>query len=171
MRPELKYGLLTGAGVCLWIALEYLLGLHTTHPRVGEYTGLLSNLIPLTSLFLLLRVKRAAVYDGRLSLAAGIGAGVYASFVAALLVYSFLVTYSHFINPGWIDHALDLKVAALRGQQMPETEIRQRITLFRNAYTPTGLLNTVVVGMTLMGGLFSLILTLVVRRLPHFPAR
>ena len=25
MKPEFKYGLINGAGVCLWIALEYLL--------------------------------------------------------------------------------------------------------------------------------------------------
>ena len=170
MRPEFKYGLLSGAGVCLWITLEYLLGFHTTRPDLGTYTGLLSNLVPLTALFLLLRVKRAAVYDGRLSLGAGIGAGAFASLVAALLVYSFLVTYCHFINPTWIDQALESKVAYQRAAHVPEAVIQEGITATRAAYTPGGLVLTVIVGMTVMGSLFSLFLTLLVRQLPHRPA-
>ena len=167
MKPELKYGLFSGAGISLWIALEYLLGFHTTRPDIGVYTGLLSNLIPLTMLFLLLRAKRAAIYDGRLSLGTGIGSGVLASFVAALLVYSFLVSYSRLINPTWIDQVLEHKVTQWRAQQLAETTIQEKITLYRQAYSPVGLVATVIVGMTLMGGLFSLGLALLVRQLPH----
>ncbi len=169
MKPEFIYGLLSGTGVCLWIAVEYWLGFHSTRPEIGAYSGFLSNLIPLTALFLLLRTKRAALYDGRLSLGSGIGSGVLASFLAALLVYSFLVTYSHFINPTWIDQALELKVTQWRAQQLAETAIQDKITLYRSAYTPAGLIITILVGMTLMGGIFSLGLTLLVRQLPQHP--
>jgi len=167
VKPEFKYGLINGAGVCLWIALEYLLGFHTTRPDSGAWTGLLSNLIPLTTLFLLLRTRRAAIYDGRLTLGTGIGSGILASFVASLLVYSFLVSYSHFINPTWIDQALELKVVQWRTEDLAEVAIQQKITLYRQAYTPFGLISTIIVGMTLMGGIFSLVLTLLVRSLPH----
>ena len=169
MKPEFKYGLISGTGVCLWIALEYWLGFHTSRPEIGAYTGLLSNLIPLVALFLLLRAKRAMIYDGRLSLGAGIGSGMLASFVAALLVYSFLVAYSHYINPTWIEHALETKVAQLRAQQVAETAIQDKITLYRGAYSPVGLVATIIVGTTLMGGIFSLGLTLLVRQLPRAP--
>lgn len=169
MKPELKYGLLNGAGVCLWIALEYLLGFHTTRPDIGAYAGFFSNLIPLTTLFLLLRAKRAAIYDGRLSLGTGIGSGVTASFIAALIVYSFLVAYAHFINPTWIDQTLEIKVAQLRAQHVAEAAIQEKITLYRNAYSPRGLVASIIVGLTLMGGIFSLGLTLLLRQLPHRP--
>ena len=166
MKPEFKYGLISGAGICLWIATEYWLGFHTTRPEIGAYTGLLSNLIPLTTLFLLLQTKRAAVYDGRLSLGAGIGSGLMASFVSALVVYSFLAGYTHFINPTWIDQALEAKVALWRSQPLAEAAIQEKITLYRNAYTPVGLVTTIIIGMPLMGGIFSLGLTLFVRQLP-----
>ncbi|HEY0864909.1 MAG TPA: DUF4199 domain-containing protein [Lacunisphaera sp.] len=167
MKPEFKYGLINGAGVCLWITLEYLLGFHTTQPEIGRYTGLLSNLVPLTVLFLLLRKKRAGIYDGRLSLGAGIWSGVLASFVASLVVYSFLVSYTHFVNPTWIDYALEAKVAQQRASGMAEATIQESITFTRNAYTPAGMITSIIVGLTLMGGLFSLVLTLLVRALPH----
>jgi hypothetical protein len=167
VKTELKYGLVCGALTCLWIGLSYLLGFHTTRPGIGAYTGYLSNLIPIITLFLLLRAKRARIYDGRLSLGAGIWAGMYASFVASLIVYSFLVTYSHFINPTWIDHALETKVAAWRAGQIAETDIQRRITAYYEAHTPLGMINTIIVGKTLMGGIYSLVLTLLVRQLPH----
>ena len=167
VKPEIKYGLISGAALCLWIALEYALGFHTTRPDIGAYTGLLSNLIPVIALFLLLQSKRAGIYDGRLSLGAGIFAGMLASFVASLLVYSCINTYTQFFNPSWIYQVLEVKVEAWRSQQIPETEIQSRITSYVGAYTPKGLLQTVILNMTLMGGLFSLVLTLVVRRLPH----
>jgi len=169
VKPEFKYGLINGAGVCVWIALEYLLGFHTTRPEIGSYTGLLSNLVPLTVLFLLLRKKRAAIYDGRLSLGAGIWSGILASFVASLVVYSFLVSYTHFVNPIWIDHALEVKVAQQRAAGVSEAAIQQSITLTRNAYTPAGMITSIIMGLTLMGGIFSLVLTLLVRSLPHRP--
>ncbi len=167
MIPEFKYGLLGGVAVCLWIALEYALGLHTTRPQLGEYTGLLSNVIPLVMLYLLLQKKRAAIYDGRLSLGAGIWSSVLACFAASLLVYSFLSGYTHFLNPTWIDQALELKVTAWRAQSLPETEIQAKIVQFRNAYTPRGLLWTTVVGLSLTGGLVAVPLTLFVRTLPR----
>ena len=169
MKPELKYGLLCGTGLCLWISLEYLLGFHTTRPDLGVYTGLLSNLIPLTVLFLLLRKKRAALFDGRLSLGAGIGTGLLTSFVAGLIVYCFLTGYTNFINPHWIDQALEHKVALWRADHMAEVEIQGRITRYRGAYTPLGLVATTVLGMTLRGGLLGLGLTLLVRARPHRP--
>jgi hypothetical protein len=169
VKPEFKYGLINGAGVCLWIALEYLLGFHSTRPEMGAYTGLLSNLVPLTVLFLLLRKKRAALYDGRLSLGAGIWSGIVASFVASLVVYSFLVSYTHFVNPMWVDHALELKVAQQRAAGLSEAAIQDGITLTRSANTPVGMITSIIVGLTLMGGLFSLVLTLLVRSLPHRP--
>ena len=116
-----------------------------------------------------LRKKRAAIYDGRLSLGAGIWSGILASFVASLVVYSFLVSYTHFVNPIWIEHALEVKVAQQRAAGVSEAAIQQSITLTRNAYTPAGMIASIIVGLTLMGGIFSLVLTLLVRSLPHRP--
>ena len=98
-----------------------------------------------------------------------IGSGALASCVAALLVYCFLTAYTHFINPTWIDQALEVKVAQWRTHQVAETVFQEKISLYRGAYTPKGLVATIIVGMTLMGAIFSLILTLLVRSLPHRP--
>lgn len=167
MSPALRYGLITGGGVCLWILVEFSLDFHTTRPGLGEYSGYFSSAIPLTTLFLLLKGRRDDVANGGLSLGWGVGAGLYASLVAALMVYGFLLAYNQFINPGWMDAALDWKVNQFRAQGMSEPAIRAEIVSFRWMNSPRGLLTTTLAGMTVRGGLFSLVLTLLLRRAPR----
>jgi riboflavin transporter FmnP len=163
MRPELKYGLITGLGVCLWIATEYFLGLHTTHLEIGEFTGYFANLVPLVTLLLLLREKQKQIYDHRLTLGQGIAAGLLMSFVAAVLVYIFMLAYNRWINPYWLDNALEWKVARMRDHAVSEVDIRKEITFYRNANSPIGLVVSTILGMTAVGGLLSIPCTLYLR--------
>ena len=163
MSPEFKYGVVAGAGISLWIAVEYHLGLHTTHVEIGEYTGYFANLIPLGAFFLLLRQKQASSSDGRLSLGRGVASGLLASFVSALIVYGFMVIYNRWINPYWVDNALAVKVAQQRAHGLSEIEIRRQITFYRQSNSPMGLIATTLLGLTVMGGFISLALTLLLR--------
>ena len=167
MTAEFRYGLITGAGICLWITAEYYLGLHTTHPEVGEYTGYFSVLIPVATLFLLLRQRQAATRDGYLSLGQGITAGLTTSFLAALIVYGFMIAYNQWINPDWIDNALTVKVASMRAHNVDEVKIRRAITSFRQANGTRGLIVSTVLGLTVIGGIISVVLTLLLRLQPR----
>jgi hypothetical protein len=158
MKPEFKYGLASGIGVCLWITAEYLLGFHTTHLAIGEYSGYFSSLVPLFALWLLLRGKYAEL-GPFFNLRQGLWSGLTAAFVSALIVYVYLVIYNLFINPGWLDYALKWKVDQLRAAHVPETEIREQIIFYRNANSPLGLVVSTVLGSTLLGGLMSLFIT------------
>lgn len=169
MRPEFKYGLMSGAGICLWVVIEYYLGLHTIHLEVGEKTGYFSNIIPLVTLFLLLRQKQSAAYDGRLTLGQGIASGLMASFLEGVIVYGFMLFYNQYINPNWVDNALALKVTQLRSHGITESNIREQITLYRQANSALGMITTTLLGLTVMGGIFSLILTLLLRLRPRSP--
>lgn len=167
MRPELKYGLISGIGVCGWIMGEYLLGFHTTRLEIGAYSGYFSCLIPLATLFVLLKGKRDQSPDGRLNYWPALKSGLHAAFIAGAIVYGFMVVYNHFINPGWLDLALDWRVAQLRAGGIAETAIREEIKLYRQLNSPIGLLISIVAGTTVMGGIFSAGLTLLLRRWPR----
>jgi hypothetical protein len=167
MRPELKYGLIAGAGVCAWIMGEFLLGFHTTRLAIGAYSGYFSCLIPLAALFLLLKGKRDQSPDGRLNYWPALKSGLHAAFISGAIVYGFMVVYNHFINPGWLDLALDWRVANLRADGIAETAIREEITLYRQLNSPIGCLVSIVAGTTVMGGIFSAGLTLLLRRWPR----
>ena len=159
IRPELKYGLMAGAGVSLWFFAEYLLGLHTTRLALGEYSGRFSSLIPFLAIWTLLK-KQQAAFGPLFTLRRGLWSGLFTAFIAATVIYIFLSIYSQFINPGWLDHALNWKVAQLRSAQVPETEIRDQITFYRQANSPRGLLYSTLITWTLQGGFMALFLTI-----------
>lgn len=164
MRPELKYGLIAGAGVCAWIMGEFLLGFHTTRLEIGAYSGYLSCLIPLATLFLLLKGKRDRSPDGRLNYWPALKSGLHAAFITGAIVYGFMMVYGSFINPGWLDHVLEWRVAQLRADGVAETAIREQIRTYRQLNSPAGCLISIVGGMTVMGGIFSAGLTWLLRR-------
>ena len=83
------------------------------------------------------------------------------------IVYTFMFAYNHYINPGWLDHALDWRVAQLRTEGVLEPAIREEIRAYRRINSPVGSLLSIVGGTTVLGGLFSLGLTALRRRWPR----
>ena len=160
MKPELKYGLLGGAGVCLWILLEYALGFHTTRLTLGQYSGYFSTLLPLVALWLLLR-ERQREYGLLFTIFRGLRSGVYASLLTGIVVYCFLVFYNLVINPDWLERALRWKVEQMRAAHDSEALIREQITFYRNANSPLGLIYSTVAGLTLLGAFCSVLFSLV----------
>jgi len=152
MKPELKYGLLSGLGVCLWILAEYFLGLRAAPSGIGQYAGFVSNLIPLLAVWLLLKKKQAEL-GPFFSVWRGVLAGLSMSLAASLVIYCFQVYYNHSLNPGWQEQALGVKVAQLRSLHVAETDIREQIVHFRRENDALPMLLSVVLSSTLLGGL------------------
>ncbi len=167
MKSELKYGLVTGAILSLVLGAGYLLGSHGVRLALGKYGAVGSSVALVAMLVPLLRQKRAAAPDGRLSLVEGTSAGVFASLVAALVVCSLLFAYNRYINPDWLDNALDWRVARMRADGISELEIRREITLYRQTGSPPGLLATTMLGMAVMSVILSLVLTVNLRPRPE----
>ena len=111
-----------------------------------------------------MRLKQSFAPDRPLALSRGLASGLIASLTAAVVVYAFTVAYRQFINPGWIDNVLEWKVAQMRAAGLAEEAIRSEITVFRQANSPIGLIATTLVGTTLLGGLFSMAVSLLLRR-------
>lgn len=164
MKPETKCGLLTGGGVCLWTLAEYLLGLHNERIAIGEYTGFFSALIPLTLLFILLKARRDTATGGLLTYGQGLKSGLHASLIGGLMVWAFMQVYNQFINPGWMDYALDWKVGQFRAQGMTEAAIREQIEFYQAMGSPIGCFLGIVAGAVLTGTVFSLLLTFILNR-------
>ncbi len=159
MNSELKYGLLAGGALCLWIYAEFLLGWHTAPSEIGAYSGYFSNLVPLVALWLLLR-KKQAEFGPLFSLWRGVLAGLLMAFVASLVVYVFLVFYHLVLNPDLLEQALKLRVDQLRASHMPETEIRAQIVQYRSERGPLGMLLSVILSSTLLGGVLACFISL-----------
>jgi hypothetical protein len=158
MTPEFRYGLISGAGLSLWLLAEFSLGLHTVHFEAGEISGYLAGLIPFVCLWLLLR-RRERELGPLFSIWVGLFSGVICALVSAVVVYAFMVAYDLWFNPHWIDVALKNRVEGWRAAHVGEEEIRHQITGVRNAHSPVGLLVTYLAGYTLLGTLTTVFIT------------
>ncbi len=101
LKTEIKYGLLTGIGICFWILAEYFLGFHTDKMEAGEYAIYFVVIIPLFTIFFGLREKRDLQYGGKISVGNGLKAGLMISLIAAIIVIIFLMLYLNYINPDY----------------------------------------------------------------------
>ncbi|MDD3180165.1 MAG: DUF4199 domain-containing protein [Opitutaceae bacterium] len=169
MRLDIKYGLLAGAGICLWSYIEHLLGFDTTRLEIGEYSDYFSILILLGALYLLLRRLRNASSNGRLSIVPALWYGLISSTVAGLVLYVFRIAYDHLINPGWFEHVLAWKEASMRTAGDSETDIRDAMLRYRHLNTPVGILLSIVAGYMLSGAIISFLLAVILRRNPSPP--
>ncbi len=101
LTTEIKYGVMTGTGMCLWILIEFLLGFHTDKMYIGEYTTCFIVFVPLVTLYLGIKEKRDRRNNGQISISSGIKAGLMISLIAAVIIAFFLIAYFNYINPGY----------------------------------------------------------------------
>jgi hypothetical protein len=139
MKPGLKYGLIAAAGMSAWMLGEYVLGLHSTHIRISDYTGFGVVLIFLGALWRMLHRQLYLPNRTWLPVWEGLLHGLVASLVTALGFYVFLSLYLHFINPEYADLTLEQYIAVMRADGRSEESIRALAREFRWSQSPVGL--------------------------------
>jgi hypothetical protein len=164
MKPEIKYGLLTGAGVCAYILIEYLLGFHNEHVEIGKYSGYFSSVIPLVFLYIAIRHRRDKLQGGKLGFLEGMQSGFLVSAVAALIITLFMLVYNHYINPGWMELAMAREKEQMIREGYSQVAIETKLNEFRNSSSDSMLLlfgMPMIVG---MGLIFSAVISMVLRK-------
>ncbi len=164
MKIEFKYGVISGAGVCAWVLAEYLLGFHNQHLAIGKFTGYLATVIPVVVLYRALKEKRDRQPDGDLATDDGIKAGLVISAIAGVITTAFFWAYKHFINPGWLDRALEFEKAQMANAGATAETIDRKVAAFNALNSDeiqivTGLIGTMVVGLAI-----SLVLTSILKK-------
>jgi hypothetical protein len=102
LKPEIKFGFLSGILLICWTLIQYFLGFHTTNLALGHYSGYFVYLILFLSLFLGLREKQID-YNGHFSLRKGIRSGLFQLIITSTPSSFFLFIYSYKINPFWVE--------------------------------------------------------------------
>lgn len=122
LKTEIKFGIITGAGICLWILLEFLLGFHTIKMDIGECTTYFVVLVPLFTLYLGIKEKRDKRNKGQISINHGIKTGLMISLIATVIIASFLIIYFNYLNPEYAELgiAYQKKKMILRGKTSDE---------------------------------------------------
>lgn len=109
LRIELRYAMLISLLMLLWLAVEFLVGLHDTYIAYHPYFTLLALIIPVVC-------SRMAVTDkteelnGRINFKQAFTTGTIVAVLAALFSVPVQLVFHFLINPdfftGMIDHAI-----------------------------------------------------------------
>ncbi len=135
MKTEIKYGLYTGIGVCMWTMVEHFLGFKSTTMQIGQFTRVFVILLPIVMIVLGIREKRNIDFRGRLEFVDGVKSGFLISVISGLITALFLVIYGSFINPEYLDLLIMFEKSKMIGQGIPENEIGPKIDAMRTMNT------------------------------------
>ena len=154
IKTDVKFGIITGIGICAWILTEYLLGFHTTRLSVGQYSSYFAVAIPLVTLYFGIREKRDNYYGGKITVGAGIRTGLMISVISAIITTIFLIIYYNYINPDFIQIGLALQKHRMLVTGRTEMEIAKEMEKIREIFSFThqllyGILSTLGIGFML----------------------
>ncbi|MSR76506.1 MAG: DUF4199 domain-containing protein [Candidatus Ryanbacteria bacterium] len=166
IRIELKFGLLAGGLVCLYMLVEFLLGFHTTRLDIGMYSGYGASIIPFIVYFFALRQWRLDRGGGFLTMRQGIRSGLLMSMIVAAMLASFMLMYNQFINPSFLDRNIEVVRVALEQQGKPVGEIRDTLDYLRATNSFPQQTIFILAGVAFEGVLISAILAYFLQKRP-----
>lgn len=111
LKIEIKWAIIFSLAILLWMLLEKLTGMHSTHIDKHEYV---SNLFAIPAIWiyvLALKDKKKNFYNGHISYKQGIASGIVLSVFIALLcplvqwIITYVITPEYF--PNVIAHSLE----------------------------------------------------------------
>jgi hypothetical protein len=163
---EVRYGLIAGGLVCLYILSEFLLGFHTTRLDIGAYSGYGASVIPFVVYFLALRRWKFERGGGFLTIRQGVRSGLLMSMIVATVLASFMLAYNRFINPSFLDKNIEIVHQELLRQGKPAGEIRDTIDDLRVSNSFPQQTIFILAGVTFEGMLISAILAYFLQKRP-----
>ncbi|GEM_PF-3780358 len=99
MKIILKYGLLAGAAIFVYIILELALGLHGKYLHIGQYTGYFRYFFLAAGIYVGINDLRHEPIGMVITYWSAVGKGLGISAVTAICVCIFEWLYIDFINP------------------------------------------------------------------------
>ena len=164
MKLEVKYGLITGGGIALWVLGEFVLGLHTVRLDLGEYSGYLSIIVPIIVFYFALKEKKDKELNGMLSIKQALKSGFLISLVAGTVIALFFYVYPTFINPQWMQLGLEFERNKMIASGVPLEQVLAQIDDLQALYTVPVQMGAAFVGTILQGVIISLAMALVLRK-------
>lgn len=167
MSSTLKAGFTTASAVTIWTLLEFLAGLHTTHFATGLWTGLGALIVALVLIWRFVKQWHRA--ETSASYIKTAFQGIMISCVASALYGLFLLLYFTTINPDFYGY-LEGYIRERSVAPVNPSVLEQRIAAAKASYAPINQFLTSVVGGSLLGGLYSLLVAAILRQHLQKPA-
>ncbi|MEK7630801.1 MAG: DUF4199 domain-containing protein [Patescibacteria group bacterium] len=166
IRIELRFGLLAGGLVCLYMLAEFLLGFHTTRLDIGAYSGYGASIIPFIIYFFALRQWKLERGGGFFTMRQGVRSGLLMGMITAVILASFMLAYNTLINPSFLDKNIEVVRISLEQQGKPVGEIRDTLDHLRTTNSFPQQTVFILAGVTFEGVLISAILAYFLQKRP-----
>jgi hypothetical protein len=163
INKDILYGIISGALVCAFTMIEYLMGYHNAKIADGRFLNLLGNLIPVTVIAIAILYKKKND-GGFLELKDGMKTGIIISFFTGVITTAFMMIYNNYINPEYLQISFDYQIKLLTEKGYSPDDIAK----FKEGFDASQKLGAqLVAGLLwtpLLGMLPSLVITLILRK-------
>lgn len=163
-KYEIKYGIITGVGICIWIFLEFLLGFHTVNMDWGQYSIYFVLIIPIITTYLGIKEKRDNQNGGIISFGGGIKTGLMISLIAAVITALFIIIYFNYINPGFFERGIAFQKEKLILKGKTGKEIGKELKNIRATFSFINQLLFGIIGTVGTGLIISIVLSLFLKK-------
>jgi hypothetical protein len=163
-KYEIKYGVITGAGICLWILLEFLLYAHAVKMNIGLYSVYLIIIIPLITTYLGIKEKRDKQNNGIISFSNGIRSGLMISLIAAVIISIFIIVYSNYIDSGFFEHEIAYREGKLFFKEKTGKEIVEKLKIIKTAFRFVNRLLFVILWTVATGLIISIVFSFILKK-------
>ncbi|MFW5663056.1 MAG: DUF4199 domain-containing protein, partial [Bacteroidota bacterium] len=99
MKTELKFGVIIGLGMFIWVVLEYFLGFHTTNIAMHPIITNFAFLIPVLGYVFAMKEKRDSEFTEGLPYGQGFKSGMAITGIVIVISLAGQIVYHEIINP------------------------------------------------------------------------
>ena len=162
MKTELKYGLILGFGICVYTAIDHLLGFYSTNIEAGQYGDIAITLLPVVVLYFAIKEKRKAL--GHMTILQGLKTGELVALISFPISAIGLWIYHHYINPGWLDFIIAHERAKMENAGLAADAIATRVNALQLGNSDVAQLLGGLIGTLVMAAIPSLIFSYALSR-------
>jgi hypothetical protein len=163
-KSEIKFGIITGAGICLWILTEFLLGFHTVRMNIGEYSMYFVVIIPLITIYYGIKEKRDTQNKGVISLGSGIKTGLMISLIAAVITSIFIIVYFNYINPKYFEYGIAYQKEKFYLKGKTNIELSEQLKNIKAVFSFINQLLFQILGTVGTGFIISVVLSFILKK-------
>ncbi|HLP49822.1 MAG TPA: DUF4199 domain-containing protein [Chitinophagales bacterium] len=147
IRIEIRYAVLISLLMLLWLALEYMVGLHDIYIGWHPVITWFALLIPIVCTRLAIREK-TELLNGKITFKQAFASGFLIAFFAAVLAIPVQVIFHKVINPDFFDTMLAYTVNRAESLKMNTLKAREEAKLYFNltSYIIQSGLSTLIIG-------------------------
>jgi len=164
MKLEIKYGLYTGIGICLWRIAEHFLGFTSTKLYIGQFSRGFAILLPIVMIPIGIREKRDVELDGSLVLYDGVKSGVTIATIYGAITAAFFFIYQTYISPDYVANLIEFERIRMVADGIAQNDIATKVDAMRTMNSFPAVVIFQFVGAIISGLAISIIATAFLKR-------